>query len=369
MFNKYNEGEITSTQFYILIVSFIIGTGILTLATSVCQVAKQDGWISVLITGIFVSLFTYISIFVASRFKNLSFLQYSSYLLSKPIGFLISFSYFIYAILMSAALLRSLSEMVVTWFLPRTPIYITILITLITVVNIAKDGMTFVARFCQAIFLLIIPLVLLLFIPITEISFINIMPIGGAGISKILEGTIPSFFSYAGYEMTLFLYPFIANKNKNIAKTSSLCILSITLLYTFLIITQTALFGPEELQTLMYPTITYLDVKDVLIIERIEIVFSILWIFKVLTTIIIQFYLATLQLQALLNTKTNSIFAYILTPVVFILTLYPRNVMELNLFKEKLSYYNIFIGLVLPLVLLIMIYIKGEGINKNGKKI
>ena len=368
MFNKYNEGEITAGQFYVLIISMMIGTGILNLASEVSKISLQDAWISVFIAGLVVCVFTYLSIFLASRFKELTFLQYSSYLLSKPIAYLISILYFIYAIVVTSTILRSLSDMIMVWFLPRTPPWVIVLITLLTVVSIAKDGLTLVARFSQVLFFVLIPLVIFIFVPFNELSILNVMPVGGTGFMLIAEGTLPSIFAYSGYEIVLFLYPFIANKNKNISKTSAACVLLVTLVYTATVFTQIALFGYKELQIFLYPTINYLDVVDFIIIERIEIFFSILWIFTVIATVIIQFYTGTLVLQSIFNTRTNSLFAYILTPIVFFMALYPKNSVELGLIKGIIGHVNLFFGIALPLILVIMLLIKGQGSKNNEKK-
>lgn len=52
MYRKYVNGEITAIQAYILIISIMIGTGILGLSRVVSEYAQQDAWISVLINGI-----------------------------------------------------------------------------------------------------------------------------------------------------------------------------------------------------------------------------------------------------------------------------------------------------------------------------
>ena len=367
MFNKFNKGKITTGQFYIILISIMIGTGILNLAREVSKISMQDGWISVIIAGIVVTASTYIALYVSSKFDDDSFLQCFFYLLSKPLAFIILLFYFLYSLAVSSAVLRSLADMIITWFLPRTPIWVILLLALVTVINVAKDGLPLIGRFCQIIFYTIIPISFLIIVPVYHISLLNVLPIGGSGISKIAEGIQLSIFTYAGYEVSLFLFPFIANKNKNIAKMGALTVFLVALIYTITVFSQIALFGYQELQTLMYPTINYLDVIDIPIIERIEIFFSIFWIFTVIVTVIVQYYVGSLILQSLFNTRNNSGFIYMFSPLVFFLSLYPRSSVQIGAYKEIIGYCNIFFGLALPVILLITFLLKG-GKKKDGKK-
>ncbi|QNO15993.1 endospore germination permease [Alkalicella caledoniensis] len=368
MFNKYTKGQITAIQFYIVIISIMIGTGILNLATQVTKISMQDAWISVLIAGILVCIFTYLSIFIASHFDEMTFFQYFSYLLSKPVTYVISILYFIYSLVVTSAVLRSLADMISTWFLPRTPLWVIILIAILTAVNLTKDGITIVARFSQILFYTLFPMLPLILVSINKLSLLNVMPVGGTGFATIAEGALPSVFTYAGYEIVLFIYPLIANKNKNIVKTSVLCVFMVTLIYTLTVFTQIALFGYQELQTILYPTINYLDVVDFLIIERIEVFFSIFWIYTVIATIIIQFFVGTYVLQKTFSTSSNGIFVYIFSPVVFFLSLYPKNAMMLGSIKEYIGYANLFFGIALPLILLLMFLVRGRKVKIDEKK-
>lgn len=345
----------------------MIGTGILNLAREVSKVSMQDGWISVIIAGLIVTISTYIAIFVASQFRDSTSLQYFSYLLSKPVAYFVLLLYFIYSLAVSSAVLRSLADMIITWFLPRTPIWVIILLTLLTVVNLAKDGLPLIGRFSQILFYSIIPIAFLILVPLNQVSLLNVLPIGGSGVNKIAEGIQPSIFTYAGYEVVLFIFPFVANKNRNIAKFGALTVFLVAIVYTITVFAQIALLGHQELQTIIYPTINYLDVVDVPIIERIEIFFSIFWIFTVIATVIIQYYVGSLALQSIFNTKTNSFFIYLFSPLVLFLSLYPRNSVELGYYKEIIGYFNVFFGLVFPLILLIAFVLKG-GNKKDDNK-
>ncbi|SNT10119.1 spore germination protein (amino acid permease) [Anaerovirgula multivorans] len=360
MYQKYKNGEISAVQSFIIILSMSIGAGVLGLARVVSEVSQQDAWISVFINGLFISFIMIVIVYTISRFPQYNFLQYTSYLLSKPLGYLVSIAYSVYAVLVAAVVIRFLSEMVYTWLLPNTPIYIANFIIVITVVYMNKSGITALARFAEALAFLLVPFALLIFVGLPEASFINLRPIGGSGLVPILKGTIPSFFSFAGYEALLVYYPYVSDKQRPIMKYSVSALLMITIFYTAAVAAQIALYGPQEIQQVLYPSINYLTAVDFPIIERTEIFFTIFWTFTVLVTVGIQYMAGCIVLQNIFVTRKTSFFVYLLSPVVYLLSLYPQNTAEVVDYGDKVGKLNIFFGLLLPFILFIMYFIKGR---------
>ncbi|ABR46740.1 spore germination protein [Alkaliphilus metalliredigens QYMF] len=367
MYQKHKNGEITAIQSAIFLISIMIGTGILGLARSVAEVSNQDAWISVFINGLFISFVVMIIVYTVSKFPQHNFLQYNCYLLSKPLGYFVTLCYVIYAILVTAIITTFLTEMVYTWLLPNTPMTVIKLMIVITMVYMTRNGITTLARFTESIAFLLIPFAFLIFVGLPEASFINLRPIGGSGLSSIFKGTIPSFFAFAGYESLLVYYPYISNKQKPIMKYSISAIMIVTIFYTAVVMSQIALYGSDEIAVVLYPSINYLTAIDFPIIERTEIFFTIFWIFTVLATIGIQYLVAGILLQNIFQTKTTNIFVYALSPVIFLLSLYPKNTAVVVSLGEKIGQLNIFFGFLFPFLLLIMYLIKGKD-NRHNKE-
>ncbi|MFB7142582.1 hypothetical protein ACFCYN_23525 [Gottfriedia sp. NPDC056225] len=43
---------------------------------------------------------------------------------------------------------------------------------------------------------------------------LHILPIGSHGIIAVLKDSIPSFWAYAGYELLLYVFPFVQCKKR-----------------------------------------------------------------------------------------------------------------------------------------------------------
>ncbi len=366
MYRKYVNGEISALQSYIIIISIMIGTGVLNLSRLVAEEAYQDGWISVLINGILISLIVASIIYTASKFPQLNFLQYTSKLLSKPIGYIITLTFAIYSILSTATINRYLMEMINTWLLPNTPMSIISLIISITGLYLIMHGITVVARFNEVIVFLLIPLVLLAFVGLPYTKLVNLRPVGGSGIKNILLGIPPSFYAFGGYELIFVFYPYISNKSKPIIKYSVISVLLVTLFYIISVVSQIALYGAEEIQRVLYPSINYLRAFDFPVIERMELFFTIFWIFTVIGTLGLQFFASCNLLQLVFPTKTNRFYAYILTPIIFILSLVPKNSAEVVEYSSIVGEANIFFGIILPILLIIVFFIRKGGLTSEA---
>lgn len=351
LYGKYKDGEITPIQSYIILISIMIGTGILGLSRIVAAVSRQDAWISVLVNGIFISIIMAIMVFTISKFKELNFLEYVCHLLSKPVGYTITIGFIAYSILATGTIIRFVSEMIGTWFLPITPIYVISAITVITTIYMTRKGLTVLARFNEVIAFMLIPFALLVFVSYTELNFVYIKPIGGSGIKNIMAGVVPSFYAFGGYEIMMIVYPYISNKKKPILKYSVLSMLLVTLFYGGTVFFHIALFGPDEIQRVLFPAINYIGAVDFPLVERMEIFFTVFWSFTVLSTVALQYMTANILLQSVFKNDKTSLYAYILSPIVFAISLIPKNTVDVAEMGDQVGRLTIFFSMILPLLL------------------
>ncbi len=358
MYQRYKNGEITAVQTYIIIISIMIGTGILNLAKLVADVSQQDAWISVFLNGLLISVIIGLIIYTFKQYPQLNFLELCSHLLTKPIGYLIAFSYGLYVIFATSTIIRFLSEMIYTWFLPNTPIYVIAIIILGTTLYMTSGGLTVLARFNEVVFFLLIPFTLLILVGLPEIRLINLRPVGGSGLKNIISGIIPSFYAFGGYEVIMIFYYYISDKEKSIGKYSMISAFIVGIFYTASVATQMALFGHQEIRWILYPAINYLGAVEFPLIERMELFFAIFWSFTVLGTAGLQYYSGCIVFQNIFKNKKSNLYSFILAPIILFIALLPENAPQVAQLGEIVGKINIFYGLFLPLLLFLVSTIK-----------
>src|SRR5690625_5106021 len=94
---KYSDDKIGRLELTIALPSIIIGVDILSLPRDVAGATLySDGWVSILIGGIIFTFIAILGVKLSTKFSNQSFLEYTSYLLTKPVAvFLVFINVFI----------------------------------------------------------------------------------------------------------------------------------------------------------------------------------------------------------------------------------------------------------------------------------
>jgi spore germination protein KB len=105
-----NNAEITSGQCAKLLFLFALGSAALIVPTSVVMIAKQDGWISMLLAGPCNYFILMIYLALADRFPNMSPALYVERLVGVWGGKAITLLYVLFSLLTGALVLRNISD-------------------------------------------------------------------------------------------------------------------------------------------------------------------------------------------------------------------------------------------------------------------
>lgn len=356
----------SSTQLLTLIASSIIGTGILSLARAVSEVAGRDGWISTFFGGVFVLIGILIISQLGKRFPNETFVEYTGKITGKFIAYIIILFYILYAIGISSLVTRFLAYLLNTWLLRYTPKVVINFIIVVLSVYLCRNGIKVLARFVEFTFFLLAPLVLLIFIPLGSApTFMNIRPIGQEGLVNILKGMLPATYAYAGFEILLLFYPFVQERKK-ITRYSTYAIMIVVLLYTTSVAAQIIIFPQSSIAKMWMPVINYILNVRIPFITRIDLAFIYFWIIGIFSTIGIQYYTATIEIKQLFNIKDRKKVTLFIAPIVFILSSIPNNIIEINMIGDVLGRLSVVAGIIIPAVLLFLSVVLSKGGEHNG---
>lgn len=353
-----NDDLLHPHQLYALLISAIIGSGILSLARSVSEVTGRDGWISVIIAGFIVLISTYIVILLAREYPNETIIEYSNKLLgnilSKPIALL----YFILTVSTSGIVLRVLTYILNTWFLRYTPRW-AISVTIISLcIYGSRKGIKVLGRFSFITLILFVPILFLVFVPISPgASLMNIMPVGREGIINILKGVIPGIFSFIGFELILFYFPFLTEKNK-ITKIGLSAVTTVWLLYSIIVFLELITFPQVIVKKIWLPTVQYISLIKIPFLERLDLIFIYVWVVGIFTTIFINYYTAGIIIQDSFNLKSRKNIYFFLIPIVFFISIYPKGILEIGKYGDIISKIGIITGIIIPGFFLIITKLK-----------
>ncbi|WP_273852396.1 GerAB/ArcD/ProY family transporter [Guptibacillus spartinae] len=344
--------EINGSQLFFIIFQTQVGVGVLSLPYSLYAKAGADGWITLLITGVAIQLIIFMLYFLSQRFPTLTLYEYAPKIVGKYVAFVISILYIAFAIATAVIVLELFETTIKTWILFRTPMLAILLLLTVSGCYLALGKIKVMGRFYQFVSILILPLVIMAAYTLKDADIRYILPIGQSGVGTILKATQQGIVSMLGFEIVLFVYPYVQNKGKSALKSLTLANIAVTSLYTFLTFATYVFFSPVQLQMIPEPIVYMLKGVSFVIVDRVDLLFLSIWIVSVMTSYVSYLYIAGRGIQHITKRKkaTWPILIAAIIALTFSMFSHDRYTVEMiSGYHAKASY---FFALGFPLILL-----------------
>ncbi len=320
MITRGNNGL---SDFALIAIIFVGTTGanIFYLPRIAAEQAGRDGWISIALAILPVCLIAGLVYLLCRRFPNRILPDFCILILGKPLGVLVSSVYIAYTLALSAITLRIFTELTKTWTMFWTPQWFFIVLLLISVVYITLQGAVSLGRLMELAFLLLLLTVPLALIPaLLHFEPLQLRPVGQEGLLVIGRAIGVTAFSYLGFEVLLVFFPLFTG-GKKILRLYILALISVAVLFTGVALLTYAVMGVEYVQIQVWPLMEHLSFGQLPILERIDNLFLFLWTIKIIGLVAVQYYAATATAAALTGQKHYSLWALLLLPVLYGMTM------------------------------------------------
>jgi spore germination protein (amino acid permease) len=204
---------LTPNEVVFILMGIMIGVTAAGLPNNV-MIAKQDGWISALIGGIYPLYVALLAIYISGKFPKENILALSKRYLGKTIGTILNFLFLMSFFSYFPPLISSTAIIIRTVAVPSlTPIKIYIVLFLAGVFA-ANKGIKVLGRICTITFFLLLAILMPTISILSQGSYLNVSPIFGSGIVNILKGSVKCVYNYALLELIFLIYPFINDSSK-----------------------------------------------------------------------------------------------------------------------------------------------------------
>ncbi|ACV63359.1 spore germination protein [Desulfofarcimen acetoxidans DSM 771] len=251
-----SQQSISNKDLMFLIISFLIGTAIMQITPALVKEARQDAWLSLLISMILSIVLAKLLISLQRLFPNQSLIQYSVNILGYPIGKAISGIFLWFAFFLSALILRNIGDFVQALILPHTPLVIIHTIIMIIIAYAIRSGLEVFTR----VIIIILPLSILFFLIISTLNLpqleINrIVPFMENGYKPLIRGAIVGVSFPFGEILIFSMILFQTNHSKQYDK---FIIYGIIFAYIFLVLSilrTISALGVESTIRYIYPII------------------------------------------------------------------------------------------------------------------
>lgn len=304
---KYTQNQITFMQYILLIHGVQVGVGLLTLPRELAEKAGTDGWISLIIGWLFSTLASLIIIQVMKNYPNGTIIDLLTHYFGKWIGKIAAFIFVLYFAFLGSIIFVREGLFIQFWVLPQTDLFILLFLLSIPSYLIVRNNITILGRYAELVFFMTTWMLFFYFTPLKEAHWLHLFPIIKEGWKPILTAAKTTIFSFLGFEIAFFLYPFLQNKHKAsigifIANTITLAIFLIITIVSF------TFYSPDEITQYKEPTINLLKIVEFRFLERLEIVFLSLYIFVISTTVLPIFFTTVFSTSQLVGKKDHSKF-------------------------------------------------------------
>ncbi|MFP3125701.1 spore germination protein [Ectobacillus funiculus] len=363
---EYGDGEIGEREILCVVASCTIAVGVLFIPRNLAGATNFfDGWLALVITGIFTIFFTGVITQLTSRFPNQTFFTYASAICSKPVASVITICFAIHYMVSVSYQTRFVAIVAKQYLLDQTPAEIISLLFLLVVVYAVSGSRIGVIRL-NVLFLPIILFISLLVLGMNIPKFEpkNLSPLFTTGLEGYWKGSKESFFALVGSDILLFYVAFV-NKPKKITKYAMIGAGIPLGLYLLIYMMAIGVFTAETTATLVYPTIELAKEAETPggFLGRIESLFFMIWIMTIFNTASLYLDAGLIALSSLFQKVKKRTFIFLLTPFIYLIAMLPTNLIEVNVLGSYINYSLFGLGILIPTALLLLA--KARGIKGN----
>ncbi len=352
-----NNDIITSNQLFSVLITLIVGIGVLSLPRALADKVGPDSLFLVVIGTFIFMVLAWLTTKLIEKFPNSTIIEIGEDLMGKPIGILLGATYFLYIVLLISLEIRAFGEITKSFLLISTPIEVLMISFLLVAAYTVRSGIECIARMSVLILpLSLIPALIVMPMALPDADLTNFLPILRTPPMDILKSIPEVLFSFLGFEFILFL-GFFVKDHKKVKKTSLWAIFTISIIYIYTVFITIARFGVQETKSLIWPVLTLFKNIDIpgTILENVEIVILSTWILSIFMTIVITYFGAVFLFSRLIKSKEHNYLVLPLLPIVYIIALVPENVAHIYTYLGLYS--NVFgsiFGIAIPIILLIV---------------
>lgn len=304
---KVNLQPKESILFNAFLLFFIIhsvqsGVGLIGLPRIVYLEAKHDGWIAVFLAGVITAVVLWFMIIMLKQYDSADLYGIHVDVFGKWVGNFLSIVYMIYLTASFFVILMNYIEIVQVWIFPNLPSWQLALVLILLTVYAVFGGIRILVGVA---FLSVVGtawLALILLVPMRYVDTTHVFPIMNTEIPHLLKGIKSTTLSMMGFELILFIYPFVKEKKK-VLLFAQLGNLYTTLLSTIVTLVAIMFFASDSLERIIWPVLSMFKIVRLPNLERFEFIAVSFWMLIILPNMCLYLWSASKGFSRILHGK------------------------------------------------------------------
>ncbi|MEK5441300.1 MULTISPECIES: GerAB/ArcD/ProY family transporter [unclassified Fredinandcohnia] len=354
---RIKESFLVSPIFvFFLIHSMQVGVGMLGFQRIIAKSAGYDSWISVILAGVAVHIIVWI-IYKILDYSGGDVVDVHKEIFGKWIGGLLSLLFILYLMALAVTVLRSYIEVIQVWMFPEFNSWVFGFFTIVLAYYIILGGFRTVTGI--SFFSIVLPLyiLLLVFFPLDYGHVRNLLPIMNHSVTEIARGTKDMSLSIMGFEALLLFYPFIKNPPKS-QKWAHLGVLATTSLYLIASVTATMYFSADQIDKIIWATLTMFKSINMPFVERFEYVGIASWFLVILPNICIALWGAGRGIKKVFSVQQRKSLLWIL-PIVLVASSLIKSRQQIDMLSGYMANFGLYyIFAYIPILFIITLVVR-----------
>ncbi|SFX55240.1 spore germination protein KB [Thermoactinomyces sp. DSM 45891] len=351
--------RISTWQFFILALGYLLGTSFLFRIGGLISIAKQDAWIIPLWAGVAGVLLSLIWIKLANYYPGNSIIQICIQVAGKRLGGFIALLYIGYFIHLSSLITRNLGDFMKINLMPRTPITVFHVMFLLIICYAVIKGIETISRSTEFLFPLVtVTFLFIFFIALYEWNWDRFQGMFRMNIWTTMKETRSLFgFPFMESFLLVMLFPYVRSRIKVsfiLANVVTALLLSVGVFFTIGVLGVTR--ASHETYSL------FVIVQEMHIgtfFEHLESTIALILLIVVFIKLSITYYCAVSGLCQLFQVNNRSWIAISLVLFISGLSLGFDNILENIVFNREYYFeYMLLFAAIFPLLFLFLTWMK-----------
>ena len=353
--------EITTLQTSSIIISTIIGVGVLPLPLFAVR-AGDTGAPLVTLAGIaLAAIGLFIITLLGMRHPDKTIITYSQLIIGKWLGRFCSLFIIFFFLVLTGLASREFGAVVVSAVLRETPLEVTVIVMLLLACLSCRNNInvfSYIHNFYVPIILA--PAIIVVVLSLKNANILYLRPLIGTNYYNMFTGMLTISALFQGSFIITMIIPSMKTPNKAL-KASFWGIFISGGLYLSLVIATVAVFGPEEIKQIFWPTLELARTTTVPgnILQRLDVIFLAVWVTAVFTTLFSSYYFTIHAIKEFCHLQDHKMLTYFILPFVFILAMIPQDILQMYEVIQYVGRAGLLITILYPSLLLGIDFLKG----------
>ena len=356
------NNAISSRQTVLLVFIAVTTTySIIDMPKFMAQSFGRSSWVPILIGAAFFAAAVFLITRLGSMYKNLVFFDYTSLIAGKALAYIFTLFYMLYFLIVEVNLNVRLVGILSSNFMPKTPYYLFLIISIGLAAFLASKGLDNICRLIEytGIAFLLVTLLICVFM-ITAGDKSNVLPLFNPDDFRNIKVSVKEvLLPFVGIEI-LTVVPFNCQQ-KNISKKLAVLMLGIGLFYILIVTSTIKILGLNNTRLLNDAFFEAVKSTPAPIIERLDVIYITFGLASLFTGFGIMFA-AIIEHASKVFKKVDRRWLIVATSVaVFGLSLFGIKTEDTEQSRNIIALLSVAAVFVIPLLLFITAKIKRRG--------